>query len=624
MSRLNRLLPRVPIRISLCALGASALLAQVQSPMPRYYPSNQEKQQIYAKLAELTAGSVKLEGNPLYADVAIYQKAGDFIVSHPEEFIKASYVRDTLNVLDNGIARAKELAAGSPSWIKSKGRLVRAYRSTIDGSIQPYGLIIPESYSGRPIRLDIWMHGTDRALDEVEFIRQHESSNPVPEGQSYIQLDVYGRSNVSYRWAGETDVFEALHAVEQQYNIDPKRIALRGFSMGGAGAWHLGLHHPDEWAVFEAGAGYTETKIYAKKGPLPAYQEDALHYYDAVDYSLNGTDVPFVGYGGELDAQLQGSKNIKAELLREGLNLPDLRALFLVGPGVAHKWEPETHKISEHFVEEALAKGLTPPPRIRFVTYTTRFNRCFWITVEELHKTYQRAEVDAERNGNRTTVTTTNVDRIRVDGPGSLSLDGQDFPSTGVFGKADGKWAKAGPIDGLHKRHALQGPVDDAFLESFLCVRPTGTGTAVTPYSMVVLDQFQKDFSKWLRGDPHVKDDKDITESDIANNNLILFGDPWSNSLIAKIIDKLPIKWTKQEITLAGRTVDAATYIPALIFPNPLNPDRYVVLNSGHSFSEDDWRSTNANLYPHIGDYALIALKNGEVAHSGYFDDHWK
>ena len=89
---------------------------------------------------------------------------------------------------------------------------------------------------------------------------------------------------------------------------------LRGFSMGGAGAWHLGLHHPDVWTVFEAGAGYTETKVYAKKQDLPPYQEAALHYYDAVDYSLNGTDVPFVGYGGEIDAQLQGSKNIQTQL----------------------------------------------------------------------------------------------------------------------------------------------------------------------------------------------------------------------------------------------------------------------------------------------------------------------
>jgi hypothetical protein len=176
----------------------------------------------------------------------------------------------------------------------------------------------------------------------------------------------------------------------------------------------------------------------------------------------------------------------------------------------------------------------------------------------------------------------------------------------------------------LWKQHALQGPVDDAFLESFLCVRPTGSGTKATAYALETLDQFEKDFSKWLRGDPRVKDDRDVTASDIANNNLILFGDPWSNQLIAKIIGKLPIKWTKEEITLGGRSVDASTHAPVLVFPNPLNPNRYVVINSGHTFSEDDWRSTNANLFPHIGDYALITLANHEIVHSGFFDEHWK
>ena len=613
------------MRSLFCIVASAAILgAQVQQPMARYYPTNQEKHEIYAKLAALTAATSALENNPLYPDVAIYQKAGEFILAHPEEFVKPSFVKDTLDVLDKGIARAKEVAAGSSSWTKSKGRLVRAYRSTIDGSLQPYGLIIPDSYSGQPIRLDVWMHGTNRALNEVAFITQHETTEPIPPDQTYIQLDVYGRSNVSYRWAGEADVFEAIRSVEQRYHIDPKRVALRGFSMGGAGAWHLGLHHPDEWAVFEAGAGYTETKVYAKKGPLPPYQEEALHYYDAVDYSLNGTDVPFVGYAGEIDAQLQGSKNIQAQLVKDGVNLPDLRALFLIGPKTGHKWEPEAHKISEHFVEEALAKGLTAPPRIRFVTYTTRFNRCFWITVEELHQTYERAEVDASREANRTTVTTTNVDRIRVDGSGPVALDGQQFPSAGEFARTNGKWSKAGAVEGLWKHHALQGPVDDAFMESFLCVRPTGAGTPATPYSLVVLDQFQKDFSKWLRGDPPVKDDRDVTAADIANNNLILFGDPWSNQVIAKIVDKLPVKWTKEQVTLEGHTVDAATHLPVLIFPNPLNPNRYVVINSGHTFSEDDWRSTNANLYPHLGDYALIRINKGDVVTSGFFDEHWK
>jgi pimeloyl-ACP methyl ester carboxylesterase len=608
-------------------LAAAALSAQAQQPQP-YTPTAEEKGQIEARSAELDALLNKLELNALYADVAIYRKAGEFILRHPEEFANPGYVKDTLAILDKGIARAKELAAGSPSWTKSRGRLVRAYASSVDGSVQPYGLIVPESYSGQPIRLDIWMHGTNRNLNEVAFIKQHETAAPVPPEQSCIQLDVYGRSNVSYRWAGETDVFEALRSVEERYKIDPKRVVLRGFSMGGAGAWHLGLHHPDEWAAMEAGAGYTETKVYAgidaKKETLPAYQVAALHYYDAVDYALNGANFPFVGYGGELDRQLQASKNIKEQLLKEGVKPGDLRALFLVGPGVAHQWNPETHKISEHFIEEALAKGLEAPAHVRFVTYTTRFNRCFWVTVEGLEKHYERAEVDAQRGDSRSTVTTRNVARIRIDGPGAVWLDGQEFPGGGVFEKVNGKWEKGGVEAGLRKRHGLQGPVDDAFVDSFLCVRPTGSGTAATAYGLEMLNRLQHDFSKWLRGEPRVKDDRAVSASDIANHNLILFGDPWSNSVIAKVIGKLPIRWTRQEITLAGRTVDAATHAAVLIYPNPLNPDRYVVINSGHTFSDADWRGTNANLYPHIGDYALIALHDQAAVHSGFFNEHWK
>jgi hypothetical protein len=147
------------------------LFAQVQQPSARYYPTEHERHQIYARLAELSGEARKLAGDPLYPDVAIYLKAGEFIISHPEEFVKPSYVKDTLDVLDRGLARAKELAVRSPSWAKNKGRVLRAYRSTVDGSLQPYGLIIPDLYSGQPIRLDVWLHGTNRGLNEVHSAR---------------------------------------------------------------------------------------------------------------------------------------------------------------------------------------------------------------------------------------------------------------------------------------------------------------------------------------------------------------------------------------------------------------------------------------------------------------------
>ena len=143
-------------------------------------------------------------------------------------------------------------------------------------------------------------------------------------------------------------MFESLASVQRHYNIDPKRIVLRGFSMGGASSWHLGLHHPGKWAAIEAGAGYTETRRYGRREGLPAYQQAMLHYYDAVDYSLNAFNTPTVGYGGEVDAQLQASVNVREQLTKEGFRFQqegpyrwvtnDLRALFLVGPKTGHSW----------------------------------------------------------------------------------------------------------------------------------------------------------------------------------------------------------------------------------------------------------------------------------------------
>ena len=34
---------------------------------------------------------------------------------------------------------------------------------------------------------------------------------------------------------------------------------LMGFSMGGAGAWHIGAHHTDRFAGIHAGAGFAVT-----------------------------------------------------------------------------------------------------------------------------------------------------------------------------------------------------------------------------------------------------------------------------------------------------------------------------------------------------------------------------
>ena len=59
----------------------------------------------------------------------------------------------------------------------------------------------------------------------------------------------YGRYNNGSRFAGETDFFESLVDLKRRFPIDEDRIVIRGFSLGGATAWHLTAHYAADWAA---------------------------------------------------------------------------------------------------------------------------------------------------------------------------------------------------------------------------------------------------------------------------------------------------------------------------------------------------------------------------------------
>jgi hypothetical protein len=497
------------------------------------------------------------------------------------------------------------------------------------------------------------LHGTNRGMGEVQFLSRKPaemSHGGLPVAPiDFIQIELLGRTNNAYRWAGEADVLEAVEAAKRGYAIDENRVVLRGFSMGGAGAWHLGLHYPDRWAAIEAGAGFTETVNYARVVNLPGYQLKALRIYDSRDYALNLFQLPTVGYGGEDDRQLAASTNVREQLAREGFTFqPDglnwttqqLPAVFLVGPKTPHRWEPESKKRSEAFIVQALKKGRSEPDHIRFVTYTTRYDRCFWVQVAELEQHYERAEVDARRSeqGSVIEVKSKNVAALVLATPKAknVTIDGQSFQSAGRgelrFQKREGVW-KEGDDASLRKRHGLQGPIDDAFLESFLCVRPTSRAAndVAGRYAEETLSAFIDDYAKYFRGQVRVKDDAAITAGDIAGHHLILFGDPESNSVMKKVLGKLPLQWDARQLSLGGNSYDAASHTLAMIYPNPLDPRRYMVLNSGHSFRANEMASTNAALFPRFGDYAVLRLRQpigktveSEIVTAGYFDESWK
>lgn len=602
-----------------------------------------EADRLQQRLGQLQQDLQKLAADSRIAvlDARMCAEAVDRILRH-EEFFKPNYVKDADKVLDLGFQRVQGLQQGEANWGKSAGQTVLAYRSRIDGSLQPYAVSLPAGFETQPKQrrpLHVVLHGRNANLNEVSFFASHEGK-PVQAEQDWIQLDVFGRTNNAYRWAGETDVFEALDAVTKRYAIDERRITLWGFSMGGAGAWHLALHHPDRWSSAGAGAGFVDYYGYQKKTELlPAYQDRALRIYDATRYALNLSQVPMVTYGGEEDPQLLASLTMDKLAREEGVPLQ-----VLVGPKMGHKFDNESfRKFMEFHAEQARIGKPGPATRreLQFETWTVKYNRCDWLTVIEQQEQYERSVVKSRMDADGVLqVETANVAALAIDRgvADRVQLDGTDvFELTEAAGnnlidvyfvRDETGWRLLDYDESiefltnpqLRKRHNLQGPIDDAFMGPFLCVRGTGTpwSDELQKYADWTLARFEQEYDKYLRGRVPVKADRDVTIEEIQQRHLVLFGDPGSNALIAQVVEKLPLKWTPAGWEIQGQTYDPQQYAVVLIYPNPLNPERYVVINSGMTMHAADFQGTNALLFPKLGDIAVLRVTPRQ---SGYTEE---
>lgn len=602
----------------------------------------------------------------LGADQAIFFKGLTWALKYDREFAPADVV-----LLEKAIRRAHERQELPPDkarpWATRRGKLALGYHSKVDGSVQPYGLIVPKSYDPvKPIRLDVVLHGSTRpvGMSELRFTARFDEGdgeNPSPPDQPFIELHPLGRVENCYRWAGETDVFEAIEAVCERYNIDRNRIVLRGMSMGASGTWHLGLKHPDRFAALGPYCGYVDTHKFSetplpnfvKVGPLPEHQELGLHMLDSIDYAANAGVVPAIACMGEKDVFFQAHVLMGEAMQREGLTMTNL-----ISPGTGHVIDPVTHAEQMRRIAEHVAAAPRRPRELRFVTWTLKYNRCHWLEVLGLDQHYARAEIaaklvddtlviDQPKNINRFAIRRMRLPatpkKLRI-GKSELSFP-QDLGPVDYqvifFRRGDQWWNESEEGNDTNhqarKRPGLQGPIDDAFTSPFLCVRGTGKpwNAAAQTYADASLRRFADEWHHYFRGELPIKDDTAVTDEDVKTRNLVLFGDPGSNSWIAKVVPLPMLNWSDQSFRLGGEEYSSADHVPALIAPNPLPgaSGRYVVLNSGHTFRETELAKLNYLLFPRWGDWAVLQIDPSrpaaeplteKVIRAGYFDEQWQ
>ena len=631
----------------------------------------------------------------LLPDVQIFYKAADWAVRY-NEFFNPKEVATAKNLLEMGMARAKELRAGKPSWNTATGLVPRGYISRIDGSVQPYGMVIPDDWKAdetAPRRLDFWCHGRGETLSELSFINQRLTSKGEYTPPGALVLHLYGRYCCANKFAGELDLFEALDNAKKHYKIDPNKLVVRGFSMGGASVWQFATHFASTWAAANPGAGFGDTKEFMKLGatpdrPLPpAWEQTLWKWYDSKDYVSNLADTTTVAYSGEKDGQKEaadlmirsareeagvvnppmgelgkvapGDGSPKAAEARVTGTAPGVVLYHVIGPDVQHKIKPEAKPEVESLVDQAVSaetrnKYGSALPKGHWTTYTLIYpGPSIYLAINPyitgMEKEWERADLDWDATDpqairmNTKNVTgfvwnPTNKGKITIDGQAVDIVGPTEDLSGHAFVKVENKWQVANGSavtvrddKTVRKKPGRCGPIDHAFMSSFVFVHPTGKplNEKVDHWTKEEFEHATSFWRKVFRGDAPVKDDTAITERDIAHSNLVLWGDPSSNAMLAKILPKLPIQWTQDSLVFAGESYDATHVAPVMIFPNPLNPKRYVVINSGPTMREQALLN-NADQTPKLPDWAMVDLDTppdgkwpGKILSAGFFDENW-
>jgi predicted esterase len=130
------------------------------------------------------------------------------------------------------------------------GSLRRAFRSDVDGTLQPYTVHLPAGFDpARTYPLLVFLHGSerdDRALAEhLGYVTTDDFIMLAPKGR--------GTSNAYTVDHAQEDIQEAVADVCRHYPIDRSNVVLAGFSMGGYGVYRTHYETPGAYkalAVF--------------------------------------------------------------------------------------------------------------------------------------------------------------------------------------------------------------------------------------------------------------------------------------------------------------------------------------------------------------------------------------
>ncbi|MBI2195088.1 MAG: prolyl oligopeptidase family serine peptidase [Planctomycetes bacterium] len=552
-----------------------------------------------------------------------------------------SRARDLLKEIPGLIDR---MNGGDGSLNRAVGRRVtRAYLTPNDGSAQPYHLYVPQNYrADQQWPLFIFLHGYVPDTSKINPWLCTPEVLALAEEAGCLFLEPHGRRNTDFQYVGEIDVLDALEQVRRFYSVDDNRVYLFGASMGGAGVWHLAVHFPHrfaavcpingqvDWFAFWASDFFR----YPPRERLPRHQQWMIALNNPMDLLGSLLALPVFVQQATRDHIIDPRNAERAVARLKELACPVESFLDTDPAGHFIYWDTPVYrrsleKLGQHRLNRA-------PRRIQHHTYSLRFPTAYWATIDRMETWGSLARLRAEVRDQTIEVKTENVLAYHLILPQELVPDGA---SVRLISNGEASFEGPLPADrtlrvgkpsapgGLVKSSRVCGPLPDAFNFPFTVVRGTSGNPAENQEVDALVDRFLTDWWAYSEGLPPVKKDAEVSEEDIRSRNLVLFGRPHTNAFLARIAPQMPVQIGNDFFQIAGQKFSGPRTGLALVYPNPLNPDRYVVVFSGYPWGEKRGSNHKFDLLPDFIVFTDAIDPNVDTNHAlcaGFFDTQWQ
>jgi predicted peptidase len=153
--------------------------------------------------------------------------------------------------------------AGAAKTALSPGQhaLVFERREAKGGAVN-YLLYLPEGYNVGAQRwpLILYLHGRSLRGDDPQRLKAYGLPRLLEKDKAFPFIVVSPQCRDEERWTDLDTLLALLDDVSARAPVDPERVYLTGFSMGGGGAWRLAEARPERFAAVAPLAGMGDPK----------------------------------------------------------------------------------------------------------------------------------------------------------------------------------------------------------------------------------------------------------------------------------------------------------------------------------------------------------------------------